>query len=262
MKKKYISFLSLLEREIKRYIKNPSVTIAPPIISQILYIIVFGIILGTRIGTVGEFSYISFMFPGLVMMALLTNAYMNPSWSLFSARHHGWIEPVLTSPLSYLEIASAYILGGFFRGLFVGGLLLSLGFLPSFLLPVYVSTNQLFYAIAYIIVVSFLSASFGCLIGLWADEYDHIVMVLDFFLFPLIFLGGVFYSLEMVKGIWILELFVRLNPITYMIDGLRYGIIGMKELSVSTGLLVLVALSTIIFGLVVYLFSRGYGLTE
>ncbi len=258
MEESRYSFYSLLEREAMRFIKNPKMTVAPPIISQVLYVVVFGIILGSRIGEVGEYSYISFMFPGLIMMALMTNAYLNPSWSLFSARHHRWIEPILSSPLSYLQIVSAYILGGVFRGLLVGGALLFIGFF----LPIYLSTNQLIYIIAYMLLVSFLSSSFGCLMGLWAKDYDQIVMILDFVLFPLIFLGGVFYSIEMIEGIWYLELFVKLNPITYMIDGLRYGMIGLKELNTSYGLVILITLSFVIFSVVIYLFTTGYGLRE
>ncbi|PTD93828.1 ABC transporter [archaeon SCG-AAA382B04] len=258
LKDKNNSFFSLLEREVMRFVKNPTVTVAPPIISQILYVIVFGIILGSRIGEVGEYSYISFMFPGLIMMALLTNAYLNPSWSLFSARHHNWIEPIISSPLGYLQIVSAYIIGGIARGLLVGGTILALGFF----LPVYISTSNLVYIIVYMILVAFLASTLGCLMGLWAEEYDQIVMILDFLLFPLIFLGGVFYSIEMIEGIWILELFVELNPITYMIDGLRYGIIGLSELNTTIGLILLITLSITSFLLTTYLFIKGYGLRE
>lgn len=236
--------------------ENPSVTIAPPILSQILFVIVFGVILGTRIGEVGEYSYISFMFPGLVMMALLMNSYMNPSWSIYAARRFGWIDPILSSPLSYTQIVAAYVLAGVCRGLFVGLILLVLGLI----LPVAIPLFSPIYMLAYMLIVSLLAAGLGCIVGLWAMKFDHIALIMDFVLSPLIFLGGVFYSIKMIAGIPILEILVRVNPVTYMINGLRYGMIGLSELPVEGGLIMLSALAFVSLVLAIKLFRKGYHL--
>ncbi|KXB08368.1 hypothetical protein AKJ55_01125 [candidate division MSBL1 archaeon SCGC-AAA382M17] len=253
-----IPFFTLLKRETLRFVKNPVVTIAPPIISQILYILVFGLVLGSRIGDVGTHTYISFMFPGLVMMALLSNSFMNPSWSMFAGRHFGWIEPILTSPLSYTQIATSYILAGIFRGLFVGGILL----FGAFLIPGIPVVYSIFHILLYLLVVAFVAASAGCLVGLWAKKFDHIALVMNFALFPLVFLGGVFYSLEMIEGVGFLETLVKLNPITHMINGLRYGMIGFSDINLVPGLILLPILAFSLFGLSVKLIHDGYNLRE
>lgn len=249
-------FLSLLKREVFRYIKNPLVTIGPPIISQILYVLVFGLVLGTRIGSVSGHSYISFMFPGLVMMALITNSFMNPGWSLYMARHFDWIEPILSSPMSSTQIVSAYILAGVIRGMIVSAILILL----ALLIPSVVVISHLGFVILYLVIVSFLGSSLGTLVGLWADKFDHMALAQSFGLFPLVFLGGVFYSLEMVEGLAVLEVLVRINPVTHMINGLRYGMIGVTELPLTVGASGLIALAAVLFLLNVKLFKEGYNL--
>lgn len=249
-------FFSLLKREVFRYIKNPLVTIGPPIVSQILYVLVFGLVLGTRIGSVSGYSYISFMFPGLVMMALVTNSFMNPGWSLYQARHFDWIEPILSSPMSSTQIVSAYILAGVIRGLLVSAILIVL----ALLIPSVVVISHPGFVILYLVIVSFLGSSLGTLVGLWADKFDHMALAQSFGLFPLVFLGGVFYSIEMVQGLTILEVLVRINPVTHMINGLRYGMIGVSELPLSLGASGLIALAFVLFLLNVRLFKVGYNL--
>lgn len=252
----WIPFKALFKRECKRYLDHPIVMIGPPILSQILYVIVFGIVLGARIGEIHGYSYIAFMFPGLVMMALISNSFMNPGWSLFAARHHGWIEPILSSPLSYTHIVLAYILAGVLRGLLVGAILLSI----AQLIPGIIAFHSLLWILAYLVVVSFLAAGFGCLVGLFSQKHDHIMLVMNFAFFPLVFLGGVFYSLQMIEGIELLEIFARLNPVTYTINGLRYGMIGMAELNPWFGFLMLSILAISLFVLAVKLFHEGYHL--
>ncbi|MEF8799389.1 MAG: ABC transporter permease, partial [Candidatus Bipolaricaulota bacterium] len=249
-------FLTLLKREVFRYIKNPTVTIGPPIVSQILYVLVFGLVLGVRIGMVAGHSYISFMFPGLVMMALITNSFMNPGWSLYMARHFNWIEPILSSPMSSTQIVSAYIFAGVIRGILVSTLLISL----ALLIPNVVALTHIPVVIVYLVLVSFLGSSLGTLVGLWADKFDHMALAQTFGLFPLVFLGGVFYSLEMLEGLAVLEVLVKVNPVTHMINGLRYGMIGVSELNLTIGLAGLLSLAAILFLLCVNLFRRGYHL--
>jgi len=128
------------------------------------------------------------MFPGLVMMALVTNSFMNPGWSLYQARHFDWIEPILSSPMSSTQIVSAYILAGVIRGLLVSAILIVL----ALVIPSVVVISNPGFVILYLIIVSFLGSSLGTLIGLWADKFDHMALAQSFGLFPLVFLGGVF----------------------------------------------------------------------
>lgn len=249
-------FLTLLKREVFRYIKNPLVTIGPPIVSQILYVLVFGLVLGARIGTVSGYTYISFMFPGLVMMALITNSFMNPGWSLYMARHFDWIEPILSSPMSSTQIVLAYILAGAIRGLIVSAILI----LVALLIPSVVVTTNLGFVVLYLVIVSFLGSALGTLVGLWAEKFDHMALAQSFGLFPLVFLGGVFYSLEMIEGLPVLEVLVRINPVTHMINGLRYGMLGISELQLYPGIAGLISLAFFLIALNIRLFKRGYKL--
>lgn len=233
-----------------------SVTVTPPLLGVILFVLVFGMILSVRIGEIYGYPYITFMFPGLMMMMTTMNAYTHSSWSLFQARMEGWIKPVLSAPLSYPQIVLAYILAGIFRGMLVG----SIALIAVLILPVNIPLASPLILLAYMLLASFVAASLGLIVGLWATRWDHIAVVSWCALEPLIFLGCVFYSFEMIKDIPILALFTKFNPATYMADGFRRGIIGMSELDTATGLIAITILSVALFAMGVILFKRGYHL--
>lgn len=248
-----VGFLTLLRRETLRFVILPNQTLVPPIINAALYILVFGFALGTRIREVAGVPYILFIFPGLVMMGVVTGAYMNNSSSLFISRNEMFIQDLLVSPLSYWEMVLAYVLGGAFRGFLVGLLTLVTGW--SFL---GFHLHHPFAMIFFMVASALMSAALGTIVGLWAEQWDHVAIWLNYAVTPLVFLGGVFYSLDMLPPAWrILNL---MNPIYYMVSGFRYATLGVREMSPLASAIVTLAIGAALFGWSVDLFRRGWKL--
>lgn len=247
------AFFALTRREIQRFINFKSMTIFPQIVSTILYIVIFGFTLGGRITSIHGFRYIEFILPGLVLMALMMSSYSNGANFLFISRYDSSIQDVLLSPLSYFQMVLAYTLCSTIRGVLVGILVLICGMillnlpLSSFLLSLYllILTAQIF-------------SSFGIIIGLWAERWDHIMLFLSYIVTPLSFLGGTFYSLDMLPSTWKIVNF--LNPFYYMISSLRFGILGFEEFPMTYALLLLTCTGASLFIITVYLFKVGYKL--
>lgn len=228
-------------------------TVFPPILSAVLYILIFGEALGSRIRLIDGYPYTEYILPGLAMMGVLTSAYSNSSTSVFVARHEKYINDILVAPLSYWEIVLAYTLGAMARGIVVGVLILGVGVLVADLPITHASM-----VLAFLIVVSALLSCAGMVMALWSESWDQVALLLNFIITPAVFLGGVFYSIHMLPPFWYrVTLF---NPIFYMINGLRYGVLGVADASPALSLLLTAGLAVAVFGLTVYLFRIGYGL--
>ncbi|WP_254537153.1 ABC transporter permease [Halomarina litorea] len=249
-------FLTLLRREILRFVRRPRNTFLPPAITNLLYFAVFGVVLGSRLsGVSGDYSYLEFVLPGLVVLGAVSNAFENASFSIFHGRWNDYIHEVLTSPLSHTAMVFAYILSSALRGLLVGGIVVAVGLLFT---PVRVA--QPFYLLAFALVIPTLFASLGVVGGLWAEDFDYLTVLTQFLLRPLVFFGGVFYSLSVLpEPYYTVSLF---NPMVYMVDGVRYGFLGYTELGPNVSLGVLSALTLAVILVDVYLFKKGYGLVE
>jgi len=250
-------FKTLLRREVLRYIRRPRNTFMPPLITNVLYFSVFGVILGSRVGDIQGVSYILFLLPGLVVLGSISNSFENSSFSLFHGRWNEYIHATTTSPLSYTEMVLAYVLSSALRGVLIGILIALVGavFTP-------VTVLHPFYLIAFMFVITVLFSALGVIGGLWASDFDYLTVMNQFILRPLVFFGGVFYSLEILPTRWFyLSLF---NPMVYMVNGVRYGFLGADTVDVgpNAALLVLTVASFCVILLDIYLFKRGYGLTE
>jgi ABC-2 type transport system permease protein len=250
-----IGFRTVARREIERFLRRPKNTFAPPLITNILYFSVFGVILGQRINTVNDVPYILFILPGLVVLGTISNAFENASFSIFHGRWNRYIEEALTSPLSYSTMVAGYTVAGVVRGLLVGVLIAIVG-------AVFTSVGVVrpLYLFAFGLVIAFLFASIGIVGGLWADDWDDLTMMNQFIVRPLVFFGGVFYSLGELPPL--LRDLSLLNPMVYMVNGVRYGFLGQSEVDPNVSLVVLSGLTLLIMALNVALFKRGYGLTE
>jgi ABC-2 type transport system permease protein len=247
--------VTLIEREIKRYVRRPRNTFIPPFITNVLYFAVFGVILGTRIGEVAGFSYILFVLPGLVVLGAVSNAFENASFSIFHGRWNEYINEVLTAPLSYAEQVGAYVVASALRGLLIGALIALIG-------AVFTSVTVIHpaYLLAFMLAISTLFAGLGVIGGLWARDFDYLTVLNQFIIRPLTFFGGVFYSLEILPPIW--RTASLLNPMVYMVNGVRYGFLGYAEVDPNLSLTVLWGAAIVVLGIDVVLFKRGYGLTE
>jgi ABC-2 type transport system permease protein len=250
-----VGFRTLARREIERFLRRPKNTFAPPLITNVLYFSVFGVILGERISTINGVPYILFILPGLVVLGAISNAFENASFSIFHGRWNRYIEESLTSPLSYSTMVGAYTVAGAVRGLIVGVLIAVIGALFT---PVGVA--QPIYLLAFAVVITLLFASFGIVGGLWADDFDDLTMLNQFILRPLVFFGAVFYSLGELPGF--LRTLSLANPMVYMVNGVRFGFLGQSEVDPNASLVVLSVMTLALVGVNVALFKRGYGLTE
>lgn len=220
----WIGIWTLLRREIERFIAVYRQTILPGMISSGLYILVFGFTLERRINTIEDVPYTLFIIPGLIMMNTLTNATANTSSSMLQMKLLQQLPDILIAPLSSFEISVAFILGGTVRGVVNGILVLLLGVLLTGMTVVDPIGTILF-----LVVVSFAFASIGLLLGQLADNWDQLSMLQNFFLTPLSFLGGIFYSIKMLPE-WAQSLSF-FNPVYYMINGVRYTVLGISDSS-------------------------------
>ncbi|MFB6122414.1 MAG: ABC transporter permease [Haloferacaceae archaeon] len=250
-----VGFKTLARREILRFLRRPKNTFAPPLVTNVLYFSVFGVILGQRINEINGVPYVLFILPGLVVLGAISNAFENASFSIFHGRWNEYVHEALTSPLSYTQMALAYVVAGATRGLFVGVLIAVVG--AAF---TSVGAARPLYLVAFGLVVTLLFSGIGIVGGLWAEDWDDLTMMNQFIVRPLVFFGGVFYSIAELPPT--LRAVSLLNPMVYMVNGVRYGFVGQSEVDPNVSLAVLSALTVAVVALDVVLFRRGYGLTE
>jgi ABC-2 type transport system permease protein len=248
-----IRFATLWRREVSRFMKIKKQTLGGPLLETFLYITVFGAALGSRIKEVHGIKYILFVIPGLIMMALATNAFTNNSSSILQQKFQGAIHDQLSSPASPLELLLAFALGGFVRGLMVA----TIAFVVSLAL-VGLPVDHVVVLIPALFLVGFFFANLGVLIGVRAEQFDDVAFAQTFVLQPLIFLGGVFYGASFLPQPF--ETLTRFNPIFYMISLVRYGFVGFTEVSIPLSLLALTAATAALFAANLRLFSKGYRL--
>ena len=252
-------FKTLVRREILRFLRRPRNTFVPPFVTNVLYFSVFGVILGDRVGGIeiagDAVPYILFILPGLVVLGAISNAFENASFSIFHGRWNDYIEEPLTSPMSYSRMVVAYIVAGATRGLLVGSLIAVIG---AFFTPVGVARPL--YLAAFAVVITLLFSSFGVVGGLWADDWDNLTMMNQFIVRPLVFFGGVFYAVRELPSPY--QELSMLNPMVYMVNGVRYGFLGVSEVDPNWSLAVLSTLTAAVLALDIALFKRGYGLTD
>jgi ABC-2 type transport system permease protein len=248
-----IGFKTLLAKETRRFLKVPGQTVAQPVITTALYFLVFGFALGGRVHEFDGVSYVRFIVPGLVMLSLIQNSFLNTASSMFIAKMQGTIVDLLVAPLSPLELLIAFTTAALIRGLLVGTIVWVVaaaftGF--SIAHPLWVIT--------FAVLVSIEFALFGLTIAIWSDKFEQLNLIPTFVITPLTFLGGVFYSARMLPEPW--STITKLNPVLYMVEGLRYGMLGQAHASPWVGL-VLTATLTVGSGVLVWgMLARGYKL--
>jgi ABC-2 type transport system permease protein len=248
-----IGFKTLLVKETRRFLKVPGQTIAQPVITTALYFLVFGFALGGMVREVDGVSYVRFIVPGLVMLSLIQNSFLNTASSMFIAKMQGTIVDLLVAPLSPGELLGAFTIAAVGRGVLVAGIV----WLVAALFTGF-SIAHAGWVIAFALLVAAEFALFGLIVAVWSDKFEQLNLVPTFVITPLTFLGGVFYSARMLPEPW--RAITKLNPILYMVEGLRYGLIGRSDVSPWLGLGLTVAL-TLASGAVVWvMLARGYKL--
>jgi ABC-2 type transport system permease protein len=246
------SFRTLLSREILRFTRVWMQTLIPPLLTSLLYLVVFGVALGTRIREVGGVPYLEYILPGVALMSLITGSHMNSSWSVFDAKRERYIDEVLISPMSDVQIALAYSLGGTLRGLIMG---LSVFAIGALFVGVSVAHPGLLFLIG--VVSSFTFSSLGTMVGALATRIDHISFLTNVLIQPLAFLGGVFYSVEMLPPA--LKVATLFDPIFHMVDAARYATLRISDLNPYPTLGVIFVLAALAFAGAWWAIHRGPG---
>jgi ABC-2 type transport system permease protein len=248
-----IRFATLWRREVNRFMKIKKQTLGAPLLETFLYISIFGAALGSRIKEIDGVEYILFVTPGLIMMSFSINAFANNSSSILQQKFQGAIQDQLSSPASPVELLLAFTLGGFMRGLMVA----TIAFVAAAILAG-LPIEHVLVLIPGLFLVGFFFAQLGVLIGVRAEQFDDVAFAQTFILQPLIFLGGVFYSAALLPQPF--EALTRFNPIFYMINLVRYGFVGVTEVSIPLSLLALTAATGALFAVNLRLFASGYRL--
>ena len=251
----WIAFRTIVTKEIRRFLRIWPQTLLPPAITMTLYFVIFGALIGSRIGEMGGFSYMQFVVPGLIMMSVVTNSYSNVVSSFFGAKFNSSVEELLVSPVPNWIILAGYITGGVTRGLMVAVIvtLLSLFFAD-------LGVHSLWLTMAIVVVTSVLFALFGFINAVFANNFDDISIIPTFVLTPLTYLGGVFYSLDLLPDFW--EGLSRLNPLVYVVNGFRYGVLGVSDVNVGFAFGMLALFTVVAFSYSMHLLNTGKRLRQ
>lgn len=254
MYKLYLTALkSLTIKETTRYLRIWVQTLVPSVITTSLYFLIFGGMIGSRIGEIEGFTYMEFIVPGLIMMATITSSYSNVSSSFFSQKWQKNLEELLVAPVPTHVIIWGFVFGGMGRSLIVGTLvtIVSLLFVP-------LNVHSWGIVISTILMTSILFSLAGLINGVFANSFDDISIVPTFVLQPLTYLGGVFYAISMLPPFW--QAVSKINPIVYMISAFRYGFLGVIDVPVITSIIILVGFIITLYSLAYYLLNKGKGI--
>ncbi len=249
----YIAFKTIVIKECLRFLRIWVQTLIPPIITVALYFVIFGNLVGSQIGNIGEFTYMEFIVPGLVLMALISNSYANVVSSFYGSKFQRNIEEMLISPLPNYLILIGFISGGIARGVLVGVavLLVSL-FFSDLNIHSYTVTIVVF------ILTSILFSLAGMINAIYANSFDDITIIPTFVLTPLTYLGGIFYSINMLPEFW--QNVSLINPILYMINAFRYGLLGVSDIPLTHAFIIITAFIIVLFMFSLHLLKTGKGL--
>ncbi|GLR03270.1 ABC transporter permease [Vibrio hyugaensis] len=249
----WTAFCSLVTKEVNRFTRIWVQTLVPPAITMTLYFIIFGNLIGSRIGDMNGFSYMEYIVPGLIMMSVITNSYSNVASSFFSSKFQRNIEELLVAPVPNYIIILGFVMGGVVRGLLVGTIVT---FVSLFFVDLKVDHWGIIIATVFMTSVVF---SLGGLINaVYAKTFDDISIIPTFVLTPLTYLGGVFYSISLLPEFW--QGVSKLNPIVYMVNAFRYGFLGVSDVGIVTSFSVLIVFVVALYAVAHYLVTKGIGL--
>jgi ABC-2 type transport system permease protein len=249
-------WITLLQKELLRFWKVSFQTIAAPVLTAVLYLLIFSHVLESRVAVFGgQVAYTSFLIPGLVMMSVLQNSFANASSSLIQSKVTGNLIFVLLPPLSPLDMYAAYVLGAMVRGLVVG---LGVFVVTLLFAPDPFALAHPLWALAFALLGSGILGTLGVIAGIWADKFDALAAFQNFLIMPLTFLSGVFYSIHTLPPFW--QALSHFNPFFYMIDGFRYGFFGVSDVAPLRSLALVASSAVLVAGLALAMLARGWKL--
>jgi ABC-2 type transport system permease protein len=253
MRTQWVAYTTIVSREVGRFMRIWRQTLLPPIITQSLYFLIFGGFIGSQVGQINGVPYMAFIVPGIVMMAVINSAFTNTSTSFYFTKFQRSIEEILVAPVHESVVLAGYVTGGMLRGLLTGALVFAVSLI--FIRPEIQSLSAI---IIFSVLTALVFALGGMLNGLWAENFDDVSTFTTFILIPLTYLGGVFYPISALPGVW--RSVSLVNPIVYMVEGFRYGFTETSGVPIWIGGVLLLSFS-VALGVVTYvLLRKGKGL--
>jgi len=251
--KSFIAYKTLVRKEIVRFLIVWKQTLLAPIITTSLYFLIFGAFIGSQVADIEGFTYMQFIIPGLIMMPLITSSFSHVVFSVYMARFTRTIEDILVSPVSDFVLVSALLTGGLIRGVTVSVIvgIVSLLFSPLAIVNWWI-------VVSFVLVTAVLFGMFGLIVGLYSKTFDDTALIPTFVLTPLIYLGGVFYSIKLLPPFW--QTLSQFNPLLYVINGFRYGFLGITDVAVWISFVISLVFIGILGFIIRSLIRRGVGL--
>ena len=251
----FIAFRTIVREEIRRFIRIWPQTLLPPVITTSLYFMIFGRLIGDRLGDINGVSYMDYIVPGIILMSVISNSYANVVASFYSSKFQRNIEELLVAPVANWVILVGYISGGITRGVLVGAIVTAIS-----LLFIEITVYHLGITLAVYFLTAILFALAGFINAVFADSFDDISIIPNFVLTPLTYLGGVFFSVSMLPEIW--QKISLANPILYMINAFRYGLIGVTDIAIEIAFLMTVGFIVFLAFLSLFLLHKGVGIKD
>lgn len=253
LSQQYVAFTTILTKEFLRFIRIWIQTVLPAAITTGLYFIIFGSLIGSQLSDIGGFSYMEYIVPGIILMAIINNSYANVVSSFYGAKFQRHVEEMLISPMPNYLIVLGYAAGGMARGLVVGAAVSAVSLI--FAEP---QLHHLLVTLYVVIMTSLLFALGGFVNAVYAKSFDDISIIPTFVLTPLTYLGGIFYSIDMLPQFW--QNVSLVNPILYMINAMRYGMLGVSDIDIRVALLIITGFVVVLYLFCLYLLNKGVGI--
>ncbi len=249
----FVGFATIVQREVRRFCRIWVQTLVPPIITMALYFVIFGHLIGSRIGTIEGYPYMQYIVSGLVMMSVITNSYANVVTSFFSSKFQRNIEEMIVAPIPNIMILLGFVVGGMTRGLLTGIIVMVVA-----LFFTHIQIHNVWITLSIVLLASMLFSIAGFVNAMYAKKFDDVSIVPTFVLTPLTYFGGVFYSIDMLPGFW--QHASLINPILYIVNAFRFGILGISDINVGFAFGIIILFSAGFFIFAMRLLNKGVGI--
>jgi len=248
-----VAFKTIVTKEILRFSRIWLQTIVPPVITTGLYFVIFGQLIGSQLSDIEGYSYIDYIIPGIILMSIINNSYANVVSSFYMSKFSHFIEEMIVSPMPNYLILTGYVIGGVARGLAVG---IVVAFISTFFADLNVHSYFILFSV--VVLTAILFSLGGFINAIYANSFDDISIIPTFVLIPLTYLGGIFYSIDMLPSFW--QTVSLGNPILYMVNAMRYGMLGVSDIDLTTAFGIIIMFVVVLFSFCLYLLSSGKGI--
>ena len=253
IQEQFVAFKTILIKEVLRFMRIWLQTVVPPMITAVLYFVIFGNLIGSQLGNIDGVSYTEYIVPGLILMAVISNSYANVVSSVYGSKFHRHIEEMLISPVPNYIIVLGFIAGGVARGLTVG---IAVSIVSAYFADL--AVHDMLVVLAVAVLTATLFSLGGFINGIFAKSFDDISVIPTFVLTPLTYLGGIFYSIKMLPEFW--QHVSEFNPILYMVNAFRYGVLGVTDIDLQTSFIIIIGCIVTLYLISLYLLRKGVGI--